>query len=378
MLWGWLSLSTILIYLWSLLALWFCYALTWSEALFCWVASCATQFISSQAYFLAGGTDAISLKIHSAQETALDPWWLLLQIGIMAAVYAAAASIFGRRLWWEQLDGFNDRRILRLSLLVWLVVDLTCNYGRMREDWQTPLSNILGILCALFILMFEFSILQESRTQSEKRTVEQLLAREAAQHRIAREVIDYVNIKSHDLKYQLEYLRTHGTGEGLEEKLAEVERRVDRYDDIVVAGNETLSIVLTEKNLYCREYGIKLLTIADGEAISFLEAEDIYALFSNLIDNAIESLREEPDEEKRVIDLNVSRRESMVSITCSNYCGHPVVFEDDLPVTTKADRTRHGFGVKSIRYLVKKYGGNVAFRWEDQRFTAFLFLPWAG
>ena len=38
MLWGWLSLTTVLIYLWSLLALWFCFALTWSEALFCWVA----------------------------------------------------------------------------------------------------------------------------------------------------------------------------------------------------------------------------------------------------------------------------------------------------------------------------------------------------
>lgn len=364
MVWGWLGLCVTLIYLWTLVALRICFELTWLEALVCWIAACATQFISAQSFFLLA---------------ALFHWGgnqLLLQGLILVVVYTVAGLTFGRQLRSEHIESFTDWRILRLSLVVWLAIDLACNYGRQGQDWQTPLSSLFSILCALFLLMFEFSFLKENRAQREKRMVEHILAREAAQHRIAREVIDCINIKSHDLKYQLEYLRHHGVGSHDYGDFRETQEQINRYDDIAITENEALSVVLTEKNLYCRRHDIKLLAIADGEAVAFMDAQDIYSLFNNLIDNAIECLCQEPDMEKRMIDLNISRKHAMVSITCANYCGHPVEFRDDLPVTTKEDRTQHGYGVKSIRYLVKKYGGNVVFRLENHRFEAFIWIPW--
>ena len=41
---------------------------------------------------------------------------------------------------------------------------------------------------------------------------------------------------------------------------------------------------------------------------------------------------------------------------------------DGLPQTTKADKAYHGFGVRSIRYIVKKYGGEVQMYGEEGKF----------
>ena len=43
-------------------------------------------------------------------------------------------------------------------------------------------------------------------------------------------------------------------------------------------------------------------------------------------------------------------------------------FADGLPVTTKEDKNFHGFGVRSIRYLVEKYRGDMLMRAEEERF----------
>lgn len=361
---GWLALFIVGIYLWTLASIKLCFQLTWQEALVCWIAGCATQFISSQAFFLVSG-------VFSLGRLAFP-----IQVCIMLAVYCICFLVFGRQLRKEQIEIYSDSRVLAMALTVWIIVDISCNYGRRADcNWQTPLSNLFGIFCALFILVIEFNLLEESRTLAEKRMIEGLLAKEAAQHRIAKEAVDYINIKSHDLKYQLESFRTCAAGGSAKKlQLDEMEKQIGAYDSLAATGNTTLDIILTEKGIFCNKHHIKLLPMIDGSAIDFMPPQDIYPLFSNIIDNAIECLCKVPDEEKRVIDLSVTRQGSMISISCANYCEEPPVFSEGIPMTTKEDTTQHGFGVKSIRYLVQKYGGNVAFDWSDQRFSVFILI----
>lgn len=44
-------------------------------------------------------------------------------------------------------------------------------------------------------------------------------------------------------------------------------------------------------------------------------------------------------------------------------------------MTTKEDRNFHGYGLKSIRYVAKKYGGTVTARMEKQWFVLQLLFP---
>lgn len=194
------------------------------------------------------------------------------------------------------------------------------------------------------------------------------------QQRLSRESINIINIKCHDLKYRISKISRIEDARDQKEYIESVRNALAIYDNIFQTGNDALDLVLTEKSLLCNEHQIKLSSMVDGSILNFVNTTDVYALFGNLMDNAMESVMKEEDTEKRIISLTVSRWNKGTYIHMENYCGEPVEFEDELPVTTKEDKAYHGFGVRSIKYIVEKYGGSLLMRAERERFLVDIFF----
>lgn len=146
------------------------------------------------------------------------------------------------------------------------------------------------------------------------------------------------------------------------------------YDNIYQTGNDALDLVLTEKSLLCEEYHIKLSSMIDGSVLNFMNTTDVYALFGNLFDNAIESVLKESDEERRIISIQITKKNQGYHIHIENYCNETVVFEEGLPVTSKEDKVYHGFGVRSIKYIVEKYNGDMLMHAENKRFQVDILF----
>jgi len=106
-----------------------------------------------------------------------------------------------------------------------------------------------------------------------------------------------------------------------------------------------------------------------------MKLEDVYAIFGNALDNAITAVEKISDKEKRVINLKVLNQNNMFMLQLQNYYNGVLSFEDGMPLTTKTDKTQHGFGVKSIRYLAEKYGGTMTVNAKDGIFTLQILLP---
>jgi sensor histidine kinase regulating citrate/malate metabolism len=106
-----------------------------------------------------------------------------------------------------------------------------------------------------------------------------------------------------------------------------------------------------------------------------MQEEDIYSLFGNALDNAIESLLSVEDAEKRCIGMKVVVNNKILSIHFDNYCEKPLTFRDELPVTTKDDKNYHGFGMLSIDYIVKKYKGTMAVSVVENMFNLNILIP---
>lgn len=94
---------------------------------------------------------------------------------------------------------------------------------------------------------------------------------------------------------------------------------------------------------------------------------DIYSLFGNALDNAIEC-EKKLGKEKRFISLKLAGKDDMISLRIENYC-LTIDMKDGLPVTSKSDKEFHGFGLKSISYIVKKYGGIMKIEFKDNVFA---------
>ena len=141
--------------------------------------------------------------------------------------------------------------------------------------------------------------------------------------------------------------------------MEDIQKSVAIYDAKIETGNRLLDVLLTEKSLYCEQNGISLSCMADGEKLSFLEDSDLYCLFGNVLDNALEAVKRLEQKERRVINLSVKARGGMLIIQEENYFDGTITFEDGLPMTTKADKNYHGFGMRSIRMIVHKYKGEL-------------------
>ena len=81
------------------------------------------------------------------------------------------------------------------------------------------------------------------------------------------------------------------------------------------------------------------------------------------------------DPGKRLIHVTVARQKQFVRVRVENCYIGELHFEHGAPATTKSDRKYHGYGVKSIRKIVEKYGGSTAIDAKDGWFELRILLP---
>ena len=77
----------------------------------------------------------------------------------------------------------------------------------------------------------------------------------------------------------------------------------------------------------------------------------------NLLDNAIEAVKQLKDPAKAVINLNVRGRASCSLYIAKITSAGDIKFVDGLPVTTKDNEAYHGYGIKSIKHIAEEYNG---------------------
>ncbi|NBI99781.1 ATP-binding protein [Lachnospiraceae bacterium] len=232
----------------------------------------------------------------------------------------------------------------------------------------------IGIACIL-ILYIQNNIENMQRTEQELYMIQQMLYWQEEQYRISQENIDLINRKCHDLKYQMEALRRLKDEKLIDEQLKELERSAMIYDSIFKTGNPVLDTVLTEKSLVCEANQIQMTCMADGKKLDFIGNVDLYTIFGNALDNAIESVMKQEEVEKRIIQVSVFHEKNLLMIRVRNYCGNRLEFRHGIPVSTKQDKGYHGFGLKSIQYTAEKYGGGIVCQNPQNFFVLQILIP---
>lgn len=274
----------------------------------------------------------------------------------------------------------KDSRMVHLALIMLMaaiILSVFYTSGIVMEQ-GTIASEVIcpmySALCCMLVLFMEFYVLRENRMEREREMMEQMLRVVNDQRRTSQETIDIINMKCHDLKHQIRALADMSDEVTRSAYVAEVQQAVSIYDADYHTGCEALDYILREKTLLANDRHITFSCMADGSAIAFMSPADVYALMGNALDNALERVVREP-EERRIISLLIKRTGAMVLIHLENQCGTPPEFQDGFPVTDKSDKTTHGFGVRSIRYLVEKYHGEVLMRAADEKFCLDILMP---
>lgn len=361
---------TILFFILSICFTWFCHELQPIQAVFYTTAACVAQHISFQlarmvwtmVWYIGANRDPVVV------EMCLYPLLYVLFLAIFALHFA-------RPLRNQDANIIKNVPILRLLIGIQLTVNLLLNYfltyaHEMGFSGHTVFVAY-DVLCCLFQLSLQCEICRRGQEEQDKAVLEHLLYQQKEQLAISKDTVELINIKCHDIKNQISSLGNRIP----QDEIDELTRAVTIYDTAVKTGNEALDIVLAEKSALCERKGIRLVCMADGEALSFMSQSDIYSIFINALDNAIEAVESLKIESLRYIQIRVHQDKGMAVIHVENPCLEAVDFLDGLPQTSKLDKRYHGFGVKSIRMITEKYGGGLSIDIRDGIFTLNILFP---
>lgn len=147
----------------------------------------------------------------------------------------------------------------------------------------------------------------------------------------------------------------------------------DLQDSIRICDNNLLNTILYRIKQQCKSSSTSFLTDIRSGCADFLSEYDMTALFSNLLDNATDATKNIPDS---YIELSVTpHSNNKIIITMVNSCRkNPFSKNSRRLTTTKKNKLRHGYGMKSIQRVVDKYEGDSRFYFNEENYTFHTIL----
>ena len=80
------------------------------------------------------------------------------------------------------------------------------------------------------------------------------------------------------------HIRSKAGKESFDKYIDRLEDSIIEYGTVVECGNETINIVLTEKNILCSTCGVKFSYLIDGSIFGFMSEMELFSLFGNALD----------------------------------------------------------------------------------------------
>lgn len=129
-------------------------------------------------------------------------------------------------------------------------------------------------------------------------------------------------------------------------------------------GYVYLDAILNIVNEKTVENNIKF-TVNCADNLNFIDGDDLAVLIGNLADNAIEALAYE---EKKELKIEIIPKGMYEILSVQNYCTESVLKINPELVTNKPDSQNHGFGLASVKKIVRKYRGDITCCEENNYF----------
>lgn len=284
-------------------------------------------------------------------------------------------NMFGKKIHKNETLIIEDSRLLIISIiLIICTIILNLIYESFVKVSNLTLfivGCLFDMVCCFLTLFIEFEMLKSKEISEAYIQMKTIWESEKKQLEISKENMDYMKILAHDLKHEL----NESTLLISKDKVDELNRRIAAFGNSIKTGNDILDLVIAERTLIVQKENINLSIIADGSVLSNMKQSDCYSLFMNIMDNAIDAVKE-LSKDQREISLAVRESMGMILIHEVNPFKGTLNFKDGLPQTTKGDSMYHGFGTKSIKGIVDSYSGDCEISIKDNNiYVLNILLP---
>ena len=360
-LFDWFHLNFFFIFLLSMLVIYICYDVKARELI----------FYSTLSYTVQHSTATIILFFYTVFNSFYSfGWFFSFSIYICIPIIADIIVYFTFIKRFKKVGGIKVKNqfIFLISIISIIIVYVVSMYRYAYESSSFNTSYFYDMVLCIFILSISLNVVEKTNLKLEKVILNSLLHNKEAQFNQTKNNIDLINMKIHDFKKLIDTYNYSNDQNTQKEIIKEIENQVELYNCSIKTGNISLDVILTDKGLQAQKNDINFVAMVDGKLLSFLSESDVYSLFGNILDNAIEANRK-LNNEARVIHLSIKKVHNFIVIQEYNGYDGNIVTENGIIKSTKNDKTWHGYGLKSIQYIVEKYHGELKIETKNQTFN---------
>ena len=249
-----------------------------------------------------------------------------------------------------------------LSLLCLVIFDI---YLTQAQDIN-QLMVFIPSFCILYINFMLFRFFETYSSNIKLKVVEKLAEQSEENYKVLKNNEDELRILRHDMKNHImvlhEYIKNNDT-EAAEKHLDGIEKTMKKISSVVYTTNPAIDAVLNIGGRKAYAEGVRYDVQVNLNEEVYIDSADICKLLNNAIDNAIEAATQ-CDDGYIYAELSVSGEEMKIHIENSAKNKN----RQSLFATSKADKKNHGFGMRSMKNVVKKYNGYMNYEIKENVF----------
>ncbi len=303
----------------------------------------------------------------------IDQLILFYVFAVFLRIFKKSKMNFGKKEWTFIIT------IFVASFLSLAAIQITLQKNDLSEQYIGILMAAeLGLILINIICFFMMSILSNSHKAAEELSV--MKQQDEIRKQYAENVkyrYDEIRRIRHDMKQSYTVLETllseNRTLEAID-YIRSGRSAITKTEVLVDVGNDFVNSILNSKLSTAKQLGIEVIC-SSVKDISGVEAVDLCTLLGNLLDNAIEAAEHCPLE-KSLIEVKITSSDNKLVIQVTNSIKCSVLNENSELKSTKPNPMEHGFGVRSIRLIAKKYSGTIKYFEEDDTLSCRVILYW--
>ncbi len=266
-----------------------------------------------------------------------------------------------------------------IVMVLYVFITITLNVKIDTTKSIAALISSIGLMFSsmLIFYLFEQSI-KEQTNLKEFALLKQKSELDMKHYNILKENYENVKIIEHDIK---KHIRLIDEFAKINNNL-EIVKYIEGFNEDMqyfslkpISRNKALDIVLNEKMQLAQNKDMKFIFHIQNVNMEFIKDVDICTIFSNILDNALESC-EKSENKEIVLEIYIVNGK-FLTIELTNSCDTSPVVQNGELVTSKVNSNNHGFGMKSIIKTVKKYKGQVFYFYneEELKFITNISIP---
>ena len=237
--------------------------------------------------------------------------------------------------------------------------------------------SIAIVLILNFICLYMYnSLVAFYQSKMNEKLFEQEKNYYMNQCELMRESTDQMRSFRHDMKNQI-YIIKKLNDKGMHKEVSHtLERFLDElntYSTYSKSGNVIVDSMINYKLRSADALGIKVTTEIFMPENVDIEINDLVTVLGNLLDNAVTALTDESLTEKELF-LKIAYDRNRIVISIKNNYIHSIKYSNGEIATTKSDSEDHGYGLKNVREVVKKYNGHIEIDHTDNIFCVNIII----